>query len=112
MKKSLPRFVAFIGVIYATGEGAEKDDEEAAKWFRLAAEQGRSLAQLNLGVMYFNGEGVPEHFVQAHFWFDLAAATGNESARENREVVAAELAPEQIAAAQRLTREWRESHQQ
>ena len=31
-----------------------QDDAEAAKWFRLAAEQGDAEAQHNLGVMYDN----------------------------------------------------------
>ena len=31
-----------------------QDDAEAAKWYRLAAEQGDAEAQHNLGVMYDN----------------------------------------------------------
>ena len=34
-----------------------KDDAEAVKWFRMAAEQGNADAQYNLGVMYDTGEG-------------------------------------------------------
>ena len=49
------------GVMYSNGEGIPENDREAVKWFRLAAEQGFSDAQLNLGVMYSNGEGVPEN---------------------------------------------------
>jgi uncharacterized protein len=42
--------------MYATGEGVPKDDAEAVKWFRKAAEQGHAKAQFNLGAMYDNGQ--------------------------------------------------------
>ena len=40
--------------MYQNGRGVPQDDAEAAKWFRLAAEQGDAEAQHNLGVMYDN----------------------------------------------------------
>ena len=41
----------FLGVSYGSGEGVPKNDAEAVKWYRLAAEQGNVAAQHNLGVM-------------------------------------------------------------
>ena len=41
-----------------TGQGVVKDEEEAAKWFRKAADQGYAPAQYNLGGMYTKGNGV------------------------------------------------------
>ena len=41
----------------ANGIGVPKNDAEAVKWFRLAAEQGLARAQHNLGLMYANGTG-------------------------------------------------------
>ena len=38
--------------MYATGRSVLKDDAEAAKWFRLAAEQGVASAQYDLGLSY------------------------------------------------------------
>ena len=32
-------------------------DAEAARWYRLAADQGHAGAQYNLGLMYANGRG-------------------------------------------------------
>ena len=43
--------------MYANGEGVPQDYAAAAKWFRLAAEQGHALSQYNLGLMYDKGEG-------------------------------------------------------
>ena len=40
-----------LGVMYLTGKGVPQDYTEAAKWFRMAAEQGDGRAQFNLGWM-------------------------------------------------------------
>ena len=40
-----------LGEIYMYGEGIPKDFDEAAKWFRLAAEQHHRRAQFILGVL-------------------------------------------------------------
>ena len=47
-------------------------DAEAAKWYRLAADQGDADAQINLGGMYHNGRGVPQNDAEAVKWFRLA----------------------------------------
>ena len=41
-----------LGRRYDDGEGVAKDQVEAAKWFRKAAEQNYAQAQYNLGVCY------------------------------------------------------------
>ena len=74
-----------LGLIYANGaaQGVPKDDAEAVRWFRLAAEQGTARAQFNLGVMYDNGEGVPEDDAEAVRWYRLAAEQGYAAAQLN-----------------------------
>jgi TPR repeat protein len=63
-----------------------------------------------LGVMYATGRTGPVDLVAAHKWFNLAAMRGSaEAARHRRELVA-EMAPDQVAAAQRLAREWLSRH--
>jgi TPR repeat protein len=39
-----------VGLMYAKGDGIQKNDAEAARWYRTAAEQGLAIAQLNLDV--------------------------------------------------------------
>jgi hypothetical protein len=34
-----------LGVVYASGKGVTQDDEQAAFWFRKAADQGEAMAQ-------------------------------------------------------------------
>ena len=41
-----------LGVAYANGVGVAKDEAEAVKWYRKAAEQNHAQAQYNLGVCY------------------------------------------------------------
>ena len=96
-----------LGLMYDNGEGVPEDDAEAVKWFRKAAEQGYALAQYNLGGMYANGEGVPEDKVLAYMWLNISAASGNESAKEIKELVSRKMTREQIAEAQKLSREWK-----
>ena len=38
--------------MYGGGIGVTQDDQEAVKWYRLAAAQGHAEAQDNLGAMY------------------------------------------------------------
>ena len=70
-----------LGVMYTTGNGVPKDEAEALKLFRLAAEQGNTQAQTNLGVMYTTGNGVPKDEAEALKLFRLAAEQGNTQAQ-------------------------------
>ncbi len=55
----------------------DKNEEEAVKWFRLAAEQGNPDGQFSLGWCYKNGTGVSNDEREAVKWFRLAAEQGN-----------------------------------
>ena len=56
---------------------------EAARLFRLAAEQGHATAQSNLAILYFNGKGVPQDHAEAAYWSYLAAKQGYALAQYN-----------------------------
>ncbi len=67
-------------------------------------------AQHNLGLMYGSGTGVPKDYVEAHKWLNVAAAHADAEnqkkwadARDSLEEV---MTPQQVADAQKLTREW------
>ncbi len=77
---------------------------------RPLAETGDASAQYSLGNMYANGQGVPQDYVEAHKWYNLSASrlTDEEDrnlATKNRDSVAAEMTPAQVAEAQKLARE-------
>ena len=95
-----------LGVMYAKGEGVEKDYAEALKWFRKAAEQGNSVAQYSLGLMYYIGQGVEKDHVEAYAWYNLAARSV-EAATNNRSILEREMTAQQIAEGQKRTKELR-----
>ena len=99
-----------LGLMYLSGEGVPEDDVEAVRWWRLAAEQGLADAQFLLGVRYAEGEGVPQDNVLAYMWYNLAAAQGNEDGQDYKDEIEPLMTREQIAEAQRLSREWLEAH--
>jgi TPR repeat protein len=57
---------------YISIYGVPEDWVEAARWYRLAAEQGLADVQNSLGMIYFLGRGVPEDYVLAYMWMNLA----------------------------------------
>jgi hypothetical protein len=63
-----------LGYAFYIGSlGVAKDQVEAAKWFRRAAEQNLPGAQHNLGVSYADGQGVAKDEAMAAKWFRKAA---------------------------------------
>jgi TPR repeat protein len=64
--------------------GLEKNDAEAARLFKLAADQGYSYAQFYLGIFYENGfGGLPKNLAEAARLYKLAADQGDDNARAN-----------------------------
>ena len=94
-----------LGVMHKKGKGVTQDYQQALKWHRLAAAQGDAYAQYNLGMMYANGDGVTQDYVRAHMWFSFAANKLGRHAKEDRDMVAKEMTPSQIADAQKMARD-------
>jgi TPR repeat protein len=100
-----------LGFMYEEGKtlGVPRDSAEAARWYRLAADQGYYAARHELGLMYFEGKGVPQDYVTAYMWLNLAAArspAGETNAVEARDLIAGMLTKAQIAEGQKLERQW------
>ena len=62
-----------IGNRYAEGIGVARDDVEAMRWYRLAADHGNSAGQYTVGFMYSTGRSVPRDDVEGLRWMRLAA---------------------------------------
>ncbi len=69
-----PEAQYLMGVAHSKGEGAVRDDVEAAGWFIRAAEGGHPEAQFILGLLYSSGLGVPQDDVMALMWLRVSAA--------------------------------------
>lgn len=91
-----------LGVMHDFGRGVAQDYGEAVKWYRLAAAQGHPAAQFNLAGMYLDGLGVAQDHVRAYMWFALGAGAGYPGAAKNRNSIARQMTPGQIAQAQQL----------
>ncbi|MFZ0827073.1 MAG: PDZ domain-containing protein [Verrucomicrobiia bacterium] len=64
-----------LGIYYEFGKGVAKDEVEAAKWFRKAADQGSAVAERFEGIYYLGmntANGTPD-YVEAAKWFNKAA---------------------------------------
>ena len=99
-----------LGRVYEDGRDVPQDYSEAAKWYRLAAEQGQASAQSNLALMYRQGRGVPQDFIQAHMWWNLVAMQGDKGAAASRDAIAKRMTPAEVAEAEKMAREWTEKH--
>ena len=84
---------------------------EAAARFRNEAEIGDTLSQAELGGCYQNGLGVEKNYVEAYEWYLLAVVSSFGFQREQlikkRDEIEKLLTSEQIAKAQKWTREWK-----
>ena len=94
-----------LGVMYDNGWGVRQDYQTALKWYALAAEQGNAEAQLVLGGMYFEGRGVSQDYVTAHMWANIAAVNGDKIAPKLQSLIAKEMTPVQIHAAQKRAKD-------
>ena len=71
-----------LGVMYAKGEGVEKDKQKAYSYYLDAAKSGNDKAQFNLAIMYYNGDGVDVNYNEALKWASMARDNGNDEAKE------------------------------
>ncbi len=87
-------------MFYETGQVVPQNYEEAAKWYRAAAEQECAPAQCNLGLCYETGRGVPQNVREAVRWFCRAARAGDKTAQHNLGVYYATLEAAEAATAE------------
>ncbi len=92
------------GWMYARGEiGDTRDNVNAVKHWKIAAESGLSLAQMDLGVMYWNGVGVQKDLILAYTWLSLASQDEELlSAKQNLDNLAEQMTQPDITQAKSL----------
>jgi hypothetical protein len=69
-----PRAQAYLGYMFAHGQGVPQNYMLAAGWYRCASQQGVPAAQYKLGLMYDKGQGVPQDYVIAYALLARAVA--------------------------------------
>lgn len=107
-EKGEAAFQAYFGYLYSQGAGGlAKNDSEAFKWYKKAADQGYAPAQYNLGILYDEGRGVPQNRAAAYFWLHLAASTGKKDYAARRDRTAQHLTLVQMAQLKKRAAEWK-----
>lgn len=96
-----------LGRLYAQGKGVASDVAESRRWYLRAANQGNADAQYELGIASSQGCGVTKDAVEAYKWCNLSAATGHEAAGKLRTDLESGMTQEQVAEAQKLSREFK-----
>lgn len=94
-----------LGQIFQGGRGAPRNSGEMVTWYRRAAELGHVGAQLALGDLYVAGRDVPVDYQQAYMWYKVAAEYWGDLVSGPQSLVAQNLSPEQIRAAEKAAGE-------
>lgn len=88
-----------VALLYERQENAE----EAAKWWKLAGDQGYPKALYNLSGSYFQGKGVPKDLALAYAYYKLS----NLVPKDKVNGMASILSREELARAEKLVAEWK-----
>lgn len=83
VKQGNKKVQRLLGWMYEQGYQVEQNDEQAVKFYTLAAKQGERLAQNNLAKMYFNGWGVKKDREKALYWYQQSALQNYAEAQYN-----------------------------
>lgn len=96
-----------LAMMYATGEGVERDDAQASIWFGRSAAQGDPGAQYHLGDRCFRASlSLPhveaaEALIESFKWLQLSSAQGYPNAETCRERVNLRMSREHVAEGNR-----------
>jgi TPR repeat protein/WD40 repeat protein len=90
-----------LGQMYRCGKGVVKDNNEAFKWFKKAAERGHKEAQFDIGNMHCKGEGVKQDYIEAYKWYILSSNQGCTEAIQAKDKIKNELTPGSIYEAEK-----------
>jgi len=73
-----------LATVYLAGlGGVAKDDAEAVRWTRMAADQGFPPAEYDLALLYYTGRGVTKDDAESARWLQRAADKGVPPAQNN-----------------------------
>lgn len=100
-----------LAELYLAGEFVDRDEEAALSWYIKAAHSHSYDGEMGAARIYARGVGAVERdVVQAHMWFNIATIDNDKEsaaeARRERDALAAQMSPEEIAGARQLVREW------
>jgi TPR repeat protein len=74
---------ANLALLYEKGQGVPRDDAEAVRLSKIAADQGNAQGQNGLGFLFTQGRGGPKNDMEAARLFKLSADQGYPPAQNN-----------------------------
>lgn len=96
-----------LGLLYGNDyDPIPQNDVEAARWLRLAANQGHKRAQCILATMYAEGMGVPRDYVEAYRWVKLANDPHFDNIDDLQNRITKSMTAAQVTEGEKLLREW------
>ena len=99
-----------LGVAYERGLGLAKDFHAAFHWIHESALQGHHDSIVELAYMYKLGGGTPIDDTAAYQWLKVAWLQGDHRTDSDLNEWGAKMTPDQIAAAEKFAKEFREKH--
>lgn len=94
--------------MYLDGQGGEKNERQAVRWFKLAADKGHPRAQATFGQLLLKGVGVARSQTKGLMWLDVAARSsdGDGAILAMREEAFAAASDSERSAAQVQAQSW------
>ena len=102
-----------LGLRYFQGDEKNhiaRDEQQAFRWFRSAADHGSLAAQAKLGALYWGGRGVTKDVSQAYFWTVLARARGDKENKDLAAILSSGMTRSQAALVEQQADTWLQQH--
>ena len=96
----------YLAMMYLRGHGVGQSYEEAAKWFRKAAEQRVKHAQYRLAELYMKGRGVPKDYEYAYAWYRVSAEHRHKKSLGALAAARENLSSAELEEAEKLSRKF------
>jgi TPR repeat protein len=110
----LPEAQFALAQMYEDGHGVPRSDEDAAYWYRRAADHSSDVsgvfqAEVQLAYMYRDGR-LKRNDVEAYMWFAIVGAAVNPPTDEDIKEVSQSMSRPQITEAQQKVATWTQHH--
>ena len=96
----------YVAMMYLRGHGVSQDYDEAAQWFRKAAERRVKQAQFRLAELYMQGRGVPRDYEYAYAWYRTGAEHQHVKSINALSAARENLSEDELEEAEKLARKF------
>ncbi|MCB1970091.1 MAG: sel1 repeat family protein [Geminicoccaceae bacterium] len=94
-----------LGVSYAQGQGVERNETAAARWFHQASKRGHARARTSMGYLYSIGKGVRHDVILGFLFLTQASEMGDLLAKDLLSRLRKQMNPAQLREAEKRVRD-------